>query len=155
MDHITKSIYRLCILNLFMISAIYSCIPSVLREIIKVVIFLFFIINLPELAPLIIMVFLLWLSAKMIYPLGGKFEKNIIVNDKFEMKQDNIPFLISDMDNNIYKIDTSIWYWQWDLIGIWAKLKKGETYKIKGYGIRSGFWDTYPNIVSIEQINKD
>ena len=112
MDHITKSIYRLCILNLFMISAIYSCIPSVLREIIKVVIFLFFIINLPELAPLIIMVFLLWLSAKMIYPLGGKFEKNIIVNDKFEMKQDNIPFLISDMDNNIYKIDTSIWYWQ-------------------------------------------
>jgi hypothetical protein len=91
------------------------------------------------------------------YSYGTKFNKKITVDEKFERVYGNKEmtrqiFSVSDMDNNVYKVSKSLWYWKWYSTETWNGMKKGETYNIKGYGLRCGFLNLYPNIISAEKI---
>ena len=94
-----------------------------------------------------------WYCLYIIYSLITKFRKRIIVNDKFDMRQidtNDGSFLVSDMDNNVYKISSSFWYFRWNLTETWSKIRKGEIYDIEYYGFRSGFLNMYPIITRVE-----
>nr|QKF94890.1 hypothetical protein Fadolivirus_2_4 [Fadolivirus 2] len=101
---------------------------------------------------------LLGLSA--VYSYGTRFEKRITIDDKFEriignQNSTKQVFSISDKENNIYKVVPSFWYWKWYSTETWNNFKKGETYDIKGYGVRYGPLSIYPNIISAEQVIND
>jgi len=101
---------------------------------------------------------LMGLSAS--YSYGTKFERKITIDDKFERVSGNKDSVrqilsVSDTDNNIYKVTKSLWYWQWYSTETWNRLKRGETYNVKGYGIRFGPLSIYPNIISAEHIPKN
>jgi hypothetical protein len=93
------------------------------------------------------------------YSYGTKFEKEITVDGKFERVRGNKDgvrqiFSVSDTDNNVYEVSPSFWYWKWYSTETWNRLKSGETYRVKGYGLRCGPLSLYPNIIFAEQIAK-
>jgi hypothetical protein len=99
------------------------------------------------------------ISGSAMYAYGTKFNKTITIDDKFERvsgDQNGVSqiFTVSDRDNNVYRVSRSLWYWQWYSTELWNKMKKGETYNVTGYGIRLGFLSMYPNIISIQHIDK-
>jgi len=91
------------------------------------------------------------------YSYGTQFEKKITIDEKFERVRGNKDsvaqiFSVADTDNNIYSVRRSLWYWKWYSTETWNSLKKGETYHVKGYGIRCGPLSLYPNIISAEKV---
>ena len=93
------------------------------------------------------------------YSYKTHFEKQITIDDKFERivgndNSVNQVFSVSDTENNIYKVSKSFWYWKWYSTETWNNLKKNETYKIEGYGVRFGPLSLYPNIISAQHIHK-
>ena len=93
------------------------------------------------------------------YSYGTKFEKEITIDEKFERIRGNKEsvkqiFSVADTENNVYKVSHSLWYWQWYSTETWNSLKKGENYRITGYGIRSGPLSLYPNIINAQHIPK-
>lgn len=94
-----------------------------------------------------------------LYSYGTKFEKQITVDEKFEriVGDNGFPkqvFIVSDTENNIYKVSKSFWYWKWYSTETWNNMKKGETYNVEGYGIRYGMLSIYPNIIEVKPVNK-
>jgi hypothetical protein len=92
------------------------------------------------------------------YSYGTQFEKNITVAEKFERVSGNQDYVkqifgVSDTDNNTYQVHPSLWYWKWYSTETWTNMKPGETYHVKGYGIRHGFLGLYPNIISTSQVD--
>lgn len=90
-----------------------------------------------------------------IYSYGTKFEKKITIDEKFERVAGNKNstkqiFSVSDTENNVYKVNRSLWYWKWYSTELWNGLKKGETYNVTGYGLRCGMISLYPNIIVAE-----
>ena len=60
--------------------------------------------------------------------------------------------MIVDLHGNIYKVENSVWWGQFNRAEEWAKVDKGKTYRIRGAGIRWGFMGWYPNIYRINRI---
>ena len=98
-------------------------------------------------------------GASASYAYGTKFEKQITVDEKFDRIYGNDQmtrqcFAIADTENNIFHISRSFWYWKWYSTETWNNMKKGETYNVKGYGVRCGPLNIYPNIIETELVAK-
>lgn len=82
------------------------------------------------------------------------FRKEITVAEKFtRVRGDGHIYSLSDTDNQVYLVNRSLWYWQWYPAELWTSLKPGQTYRIKGYGVRNGFLQLYPNIIAAHALN--
>tara|TARA_Y100000389_G_C17466208_1_gene525835 strand:+ start:3356 stop:3718 length:363 start_codon:yes stop_codon:yes gene_type:complete len=57
--------------------------------------------------------------------------------------------LISDVNNNVYRISNSLLLLRFNAAEMLSKFESGKTYKIRGYGIRYPVLGLYPNIMSI------
>lgn len=88
------------------------------------------------------------LGTSSIYASLTKFQKVITIDQKFNRVKGSHIFSMSDTENNVYQINHSLWYWHWYPTELWTSLKEGETYCIKGYGLRHGFLGLYPNVIS-------
>ena len=56
-----------------------------------------------------------------------------------------------DSDGRHFNVNNSLWYWKWDSIEDWNKIKNkiknDSQITIKYYGIRIPFFGLFPNII--------
>lgn len=99
----------------------------------------------------ILLVVILGLS--FVYTRATSFERTVTVSQTFQNVKSNGDsgskhvYMMTDSEGNSYKISDSLWYWQWRSTDIWASLKEGQLYKVRGYGWRIGILSSYPNII--------
>jgi hypothetical protein len=99
-------------------------------------------------------VFIVYAIIFYIYYFMTKFERTITVKSEF-LKGDTLDNrrlnnYVSDINNKVYKLQNHYLLWHFITTNNISKLEKGNTVKIKGYGIRVGFLGLYPNILYIE-----
>jgi len=58
-------------------------------------------------------------------------------------------WLVFTKDHDVLKNADSFWYFKFNSSSIQGRLKQGQTYTVKVYGWRVGFFSMYPNIVKI------
>jgi len=84
------------------------------------------------------------------YAISTKKEADIIVYKKYQFDRNGFTeFMIIDDRGNHYNINNSFWYWKWNSIEDWHKLKTYNTIHIRYYGIRLPLLGLFPNIVAI------
>ena len=60
--------------------------------------------------------------------------------------------MIIDTENNHYKVGNNPWFWKWDSIEDWSKIKKGTKIPVLYYGYRVPILGFFPNIIDINNI---
>lgn len=92
-----------------------------------------------------------------IYALGTENKEEIKVTNKYKMVNfGNTDFMVVDNKGRHFRVNNSFWYWKWDSVEEWEKIKKDSTLNVKYYGWRSSIFGLFPNIVmSVMSNNKD
>jgi hypothetical protein len=99
--------------------------------------------------------FIMW----PIYIHTTSFTKKITVDKTYNDIQTNYgsrysdinnSFMVHATDGHIYEVSNSFWLWEWNDEEQWGKLKKGQTYIVKGYGKKVGMFHIHPQIVSVK-----
>jgi len=86
------------------------------------------------------------------YAISTKKEADIIVYKKYKFDRNGFTeFMIIDDHGNHYNVNNSFWYWKWNSIEDWHKLKTYNTIHIRYYGIRLPLLGLFPNIVAIDK----
>ena len=89
-----------------------------------------------------------------IYTYSTQFTKKITIkNLTYFRSSKNSYNLISDENNNVYKISNSIWYMFFTSAELYSSLNDNQRYTIKGYGLRIPFLGFYPMIIKATPIN--
>lgn len=87
----------------------------------------------------------------------SQFEKVITVKTKSNFatragsKKNSMQNIIMDTQGKVYSFSDSLIFWSFKTTNNYIKIKEGETYKIKGFGIRFPFFSMYPTIYSVEK----
>ena len=94
-----------------------------------------------------------WMIFSAFYTYLTPFQRDITIKDKYTRVRDgNQVFMVTDNENNQYKVAKNLWRWKFYSTELWNELEEGKTYHTKGYGVRCGFWSLYPNILEAESI---
>jgi hypothetical protein len=99
----------------------------------------------------------IYLAAFILYVIGfylyffiTKFEKTITVSEEFLIGSNKtIINIVTDKQNKAYQLKDVLLLWSFNTDRNMITLRPGETYRVKGYGIRVGFLSLYPTITSI------
>jgi len=85
-----------------------------------------------------------------IYIINTEFEKDIVIKEKYvtTIKSTNKYYVVST-DNKTYNIVNLWWKGEFDNSDDYGKINVGETYHVKGYGIRVPFFSMYYKIYSM------
>ena len=90
------------------------------------------------------------------YVLSTQKEDNIAIINKYKYVSNGFTnFMIVDTNGKHYNVNNSFWFWKWDSIEDWHKLKVDDTIYAKCYGIRMPFLGCFPNIVDTNYIVKE
>ena len=90
----------------------------------------------------------LFASGHALYAYGTNTTEDITVIDKYTtVIHGSTQFMIIDDMGRHFNVNNSTWYWKWDSIEDWAKIKKGNHLTAKYYGIRLPLLGLFPNIV--------
>jgi hypothetical protein len=82
-----------------------------------------------------------------------KFEKVITIYEKYtRYRRKGSNYNLIDTDGNIYQIDNLWFKFDYNRADDYAKLKEGKQYKVKGYGFRAGFLESYQKIYEVESV---
>ena len=65
----------------------------------------------------------------------------------------NSDFMIVDKNGKHYNCNNSFWYWKWNSIEDWSKLKENDSINIKYYGYRIPLFGFFPNIYYSKKID--
>lgn len=94
--------------------------------------------------------FLSTISCKIIYYNTTYIKKDIIIKNKYILNNyNNNSYIFSDINNNIYSIKNEWWKLNFNKVENWNKIQLNQKYTIYGYGIRLKFFDSYPNIIKL------
>ena len=92
-------------------------------------------------------------SFHLVYTVTSKRSKNIYIKDKYMFTQNGFTnFMVVDQKGNHYNVNNSLWFWKWDSLEDWTKLKPNDHIRIEYYGYRVPFFASFPNIVSSSAI---
>lgn len=99
----------------------------------------------------------IYLGAFIVYVIGfylyffiTKFEKTITVSEELLIGANKTTInIVTDKQNNAYELKDVLLLWSFNTDRNVITLRPGETYRVKGYGIRLGFLRLYPTITSI------
>ena len=70
-----------------------------------------------------------------------------IIEKKYTMVRNGFTeFMIIDNEGRHFNINNSLWYWKWNSIEDWHKIKEGSVIKFKYYGWRIPLFGLFPNI---------
>lgn len=87
-------------------------------------------------------------SCHIAYVITSEKTNNIYVKGKYIFTQNgHTNFMIIDNNDVHYNINNSFWYWKWDSIEDWSKIKINKQLDIKYYGYRIPELGVFPNIV--------
>ena len=79
-----------------------------------------------------------------------KFEKKITIKDKYtRYRKNGSNYNVVDTDNNIYQIGNLWFFGDFNRAEDYNKLEVGQSYTVKGYGIRVPVLDMYKKIYEI------
>jgi hypothetical protein len=82
-----------------------------------------------------------------LYAYGTSSTEEVTIENKYKMvNHGSTRFMIYDQKGRHYNVNNSFWYWKWDSVEDWSKMNKGDSIKIKYYGIRSPLLGLFPNI---------
>jgi hypothetical protein len=82
------------------------------------------------------------------YAIGTEEYKLIKVNKKYQFDRNGFTeFMIIDENGNHYNVNNSVWYWKWNSIEDWHKMKSSKEIAIKYYGWRVPLLGLFPNII--------
>lgn len=88
------------------------------------------------------------------YPLalyGSEQQHEITIDEKWtKQHDDDMKYLVSDTDGNVYSIEDCIWLLKWDASSRYANIDEGKTYDVTLIGWRVPILSWYQNIVEIE-----
>lgn len=83
-----------------------------------------------------------------------RFDKNITVKHTYPKTEDgNTLYMIVDSKGDLYKVENSIWWTQYNRAEEWAKIDKDKSYRIRGSGIRNGYMGWYPRVYRAKEIH--
>lgn len=107
--------------------------------------------------PLVYIFFLLIMNLFIfyVYYFSTKFTKKSMFKKTFYTSQlDNkkLITLISDTDNNVYKIQNAIPLLHFTASELNAEIEYNTKYMVHGYGLRIPFLGIYPNIIKISKL---
>ena len=86
------------------------------------------------------------------YAYGTYNTRPITIDSKFTKVFDGrTSYMVSDKDNNIYRINRSFYYWRFNNVETWNLLKENKQYTVGSYGWRAPFWGMYPNIIDVKK----
>ena len=98
---------------------------------------------------------ILILALLVSYPLalyGTEQQHEITIEEKWTKQHGNdMKYLVSDTDGNVYTIEDCIWLWKWDASNRYASIDEGKTYDVTLIGWRIQVLSWYQNIVEIEE----
>ena len=101
-------------------------------------------------------VLLLFTIPHVTYVLSTQKEDNIAIANKYKYVSNGFTnFMIVDTNGTHYNVNNSFWFWKWDSIEDWHKLKVGNTIYAKCYGLRIPFLGCFPNIIDTNYVVKD
>ncbi len=95
-----------------------------------------------------------WIFLWILYAHATKREKIITVKTKVPLEGENRygrNTIITD-DNQIFNTTNSIFHNHYDYDSIYDMLVQNKKYKITCYGFRIEKFDTYPNIIKVEEV---
>ncbi len=102
---------------------------------------------------LLAVVVALWILGKIILIVFTRFEKTITVRTNMAHGSGRATRnMVSDNDGNTYKVENVILLLHFDSAELQAKLMPGNTYKVKGFGLRIPFLGMYPIITDAVQV---
>lgn len=88
------------------------------------------------------------ISAQCVYSLTTCDTKSIVVKDKLMFSREgNTEFIVKDIEDKLYNVNNSLWYWKWDSLEDWTNIQTNKKYMIKYYGWRVPLFGIFPNIV--------
>ena len=100
--------------------------------------------------------FVLWLktiglttvtASHCVYALStSKKEKSVIVKKYDIVKNGFTEFMIIDNKDNHFNVANSLWFWKWNSIEDWSKIKEGDEMYFRYYGWRVPLFGLFPNI---------
>ena len=101
-------------------------------------------------------VFVIMLLFQLILLLFTRFERTITIDSNLAYgsgsgKYSNVSNMVGDTEGRVYKIRNVLLLWKFRAAEIQATLKSGNSYKVKGYGLRIPFLGMYPTIYDAEK----
>lgn len=85
-----------------------------------------------------------------VYTLGTVKHTLIKINKVYKFDRNGFKeFMIVDHNGKHYKVNTSLWHWEWDSIEDWYKLGKNMDIVIKYYGWRVPLLGMFPTIIKL------
>ena len=101
---------------------------------------------------LVLCIFLFIILINIIYYNVTYFEKTVFIKKKYlrTRGREGDWYMIVDNENNIYRVQNLWWKFDFNRAEDYNILEEGNSFKVKGYGIRFGALDMYPNIYSVE-----
>ena len=105
---------------------------------------------------ILIILFIVFLSANIINYIFNGFEKTITIKDKYIYNSyakysSSTHYKIVDTNNSIYNVDNVWFIGDFNEAEDYNLMNKDETYKVKGYGFRVDFLGWYPTIYNIQK----
>lgn len=91
-------------------------------------------------------------SVHAAYSLSTEKVEEIQITQTYQMNRFGFTdFMVVDTRGRHFNVNNSLWYWKWDAIEDWSRLKKGDTLAVQYYGWRKPVFGLFPNIVHIHQ----
>ena len=76
-----------------------------------------------------------------------KKEEVEIINKYKIVNYGSTYFMVIDNKGRHFNVNNSMWYWKWDSLEDWHKIKNNNKINIKYYGLRIPVLGIFPNIV--------
>ena len=107
---------------------------------------------------LMLVLFLLGLSVcyTVVVFYTTRFEKVITVKEKYiRYRRRSSSYNVVDVENNVYQMGNLWFLGDFNRSNDYAQMNTGGTYRVKGYGYRSGFFDKYQTIYDVQKIDSN
>lgn len=87
----------------------------------------------------------------------SRFEKVITVETKSNFasagsKKNSMRNIVMDNKGKVYSFSDSLIFWSFKTTNNYIKIQEGESYKVKGFGIRLPFFSMYPSIYAVDKV---
>lgn len=88
------------------------------------------------------------------YAISTSDKEEISIVKKYKIvNYGSTSFMIVDDKGRHFNVNNSLWYWKWDSIEDWYKIKESDKLQVKYYGVRLPIFGLFPNIVRSSTIS--
>jgi hypothetical protein len=87
------------------------------------------------------------------YALSTEKTEEIQISRTYKMTRHGFTeFMVVDKKGRHFNVNNSLWYWKWDSVEEWERVKKDDSLSIQYYGWRKPVFGLFPNIVHVKKL---